>query len=291
MIEHDNAPDPLASATEAYELSDLEKLALLFATLPVEVGVPSVDAATVDVDRYAREIVARRDLPRTIEAVRGDVAELLAKDKSGHGIEHVDRVTALALGFARYEQADTSVVELTSLLHDVDDYKLFGAENAEHLTNARAILERHRIHESIGRKVLENISLMGYSKYLEGIRPKTLEGAVVSDADMCDAIGAQGIIRVFEYNASKDRPFFAKTIPPVSSELSTSEYRAAGNEHAVQHFFDKLLLIPDILMTHSGRKEGERRAKIMTSFLGELFREEDAQDWQRHLDDFLNQKG
>ena len=158
-------------------------------------------------------------MKEVFKAVRTDVADLLAADKSGHGMEHVERVSRLALDFAEKEGAELEVVEFTSLLHDVDDYKLFGTESAENLTNAKTILERHRIDKAIGQKVLTNISMMGYNKSLEGVRPKTLEWAVVSDADMCDAIGAQGLIRVFEYNASKGRPFFEKTIPPATPEV------------------------------------------------------------------------
>ncbi|HWT40474.1 MAG TPA: HD domain-containing protein [Dongiaceae bacterium] len=291
-----HSSNPIEAAIATYGLDEGEQLNLLLAVAPFYMGSPHAKlhfGQVVDVDRYARVIVAMRDTKAQqldLQTIRGEVAELLAQDKSGHGLDHVDRVTTLALTFAQQEGADQGVVELTSLLHDVDDYKLFGAESAENLTNAKTILERHKIGGDMAHHVLSNIASMGYNNYLDGRRPETLEGAVVSDADMLDAIGAQGIIRTFEYNASKGRPFFVKTIPPVSAELSAEEYRAAPNEHAVQHFFDKLLLVPDILMTKSGQKEGATRAKIMTSFLGELFREEGAENWRHHLDEFLNRK-
>lgn len=142
----------------------------------------------------------------------------------------------------------------------------------------------------MARHVLLNISTMGYNKSLEGIRPTSLEGQIVSDADMCDAIGAQGLIRVFEYNASKGRPFFDKSLPPVAPGMSAAEYKAGTNAHAVQHFFDKLLLIPDILITESGKIEGQKRSEIMEQFLHELFREEGAAEWLTYLDEFLARK-
>ncbi len=222
--------------------------------------------------------------------IRKDVAQLLDGDISGHGMDHVNRVTQLSLDLARQEGADLEVTELASLLHDTDDYKIFGRESANNLTNAKEILHRNRVDQELGRKVLEIIPSMGYNNYLDGIRPQSLEGQIVSDADMCDAIGSQGLIRVFEYNASKGRVFFNKHIPPVSAVTNADEYRSAGNDHAVQHFFDKLLLIPDILMTESGQTEGRKRAEIMVSYLRELFREEDAQNWQDHLDAFLSRK-
>jgi len=221
------------------------------------------------------------------EKVYGDVARILGSDVSGHGMAHVDRVRTLAMDFGTKEGADLDVVELTVLLHDVDDYKLFGTENAATLTNANEILHRNNIEARIAQHVLQIIPVMGYNNYLEGKRPHTTEGQSVSDADMCDAIGSQGLIRVFEYNASKGRPFFDPSIPPMPFNADADTYRASANAHAAQHFFDKLLLIPDILMTDTGRIEGQRRAEIMQAFLRELFREEAAEDWLAHLDAFL----
>lgn len=75
------------------------------------------------------------------EQIRGDVSQLLSADKSGHSIDHVDRVHRLSMEFAGFECADPGTVSLTAYLHDVDDYKLFGPESAENLTNAKTILE------------------------------------------------------------------------------------------------------------------------------------------------------
>lgn len=222
-----------------------------------------------------------------LKLIHQDVSDLLSADKSGHGIDHIDRVYRIAMDIARQEGADLDEVALTVYLHDVDDYKLFGKENAEKLTNARKLLDRYEIDKGLAERVLKNIATMGYSKSLEGVRPTSLEGQVVSDADMCDAIGAQGLIRVFEYNASKGRPFFVASIKPVGENFTAEQYRVGGNDHAVQHFFDKLLKIPGILMTESGREEGRKRAEIMEQYLRELFREEGAEEWLIHLDAFL----
>lgn len=224
------------------------------------------------------------------EKIRSEVNDVLGADTSGHSIDHVDRVVRMSMEFAEHEAADPEITSLIALLHDADDYKLFGRESAENLTNATKILDRNAIDAKIARQVLKAIPMMGYNNYLEGIRPDTIEGKIVSDADMNDAIGARGLIRVFEYNASKGRPFFDKSISPVTDELSAEEYRASPNEHAVQHFFDKLLLIPDIMMTKSGYKEAKERAIVMEEFLKEMFREEDAQEWLEYLDAFIKNK-
>jgi uncharacterized protein len=221
-----------------------------------------------------------------IADVTREVRELLAQDVSGHGMEHIERVLQLAMAFADSESADKDIVTLAVLLHDVDDYKLFGKDNADNLVNATRILDRYNVTAATKETVFTIIRSMGYNKYLEGIRPTTLEGMIVSDADMCDAIGAIGIIRTHAYALSKGNEFFDKTLAPETASFSADQYRAVKKSHSVQHFFDKLLKIPSLLMTESGKKEGAKRQEIMVAFLRELFEEEGAVAWTEYLDDF-----
>jgi uncharacterized protein len=219
-------------------------------------------------------------------AVYQDVEVLLGGDTSGHGIDHVDRVLNLAITFAEKEGADKEIVMLAALLHDVDDYKVFGEEHAEKLLNAHAVLDTYGVSDETKRSVLHIIRSMGYNKYLEGIRPDTLEGMIVSDADMCDAIGSIGILRTHAYALSKRNVFFDKDMQPEDESINVAEYKVTKKSHSVQHFFDKLLRIPAILMTDAGRAEGEKRKTIMVSFLRELFQEENSQGWLKYLNTF-----
>lgn len=124
-----------------------------------------------------------------IEEVRKQVCKLLDKDNSGHGMEHVNRVLNLSIKFAEIENANKDIVALIALLHDVDDYKLFGMESANNLTNTKNILKQCSVADNIKEQVLNAVKTIGYSKRLKGISPTTLEGMIVSDADMCDGIG------------------------------------------------------------------------------------------------------
>lgn len=130
------------------------------------------------------------------------VFEILNNDNSGHGMDHILRVKDLSLRFAKAEDANREIVEIASLLHDVDDYKIVGIENAKSLTHAKRILNKVNVSEDIQIQILNIIQNMSYSKSLKGIRPTTLEGKIVSDADMCDALGAHGIIRSIVYAVS-----------------------------------------------------------------------------------------
>lgn len=99
-----------------------------------------------------------------LEEIKNEVYELLSSDNSGHGIDHVERVLNLTLKFAKKENANKEISSLIALLHDVDDYKLFGIESAENLTNAKRIMEDCNIDEDTQKQVILELNNIGYSK-------------------------------------------------------------------------------------------------------------------------------
>ena len=187
------------------------------------------------------------------------VRELLGGDTSGHADDHVERVALLAERFASEcsESVDLQEVLLTAWLHDVDDYKLVGKAQAEKLTNAVNIM---------------------------------LAGQIVSDADMCDAIGAVGIERALVYACHHGGRIFDPAIWP-NVNLAAHEYNADGNTHDtdgfINHFFEKLLKLKDLMLTEPGRIEVENRQQIMVDFLHHYFREKNAPEWSEFLEEYL----
>lgn len=223
-----------------------------------------------------------------IEKVKKQVYELLSSDDSGHGIEHINRVLKLSLKFAREEKANEEVVALIALLHDVDDYKLFGSENSEKLPNARLFMNNANIDKDKQEQVISELNSIGYSKLLNGLRPTSIEGKIVSDADMCDAIGINGILRTFTYSTKNNKPFFDKDIFPIEN-MDASKYTRKCADSSVCHIFEKVLKLKGLMLTESGKKEIENRHKITVDILYQLFEEEDALEWKKYLDNFLNE--
>lgn len=221
-----------------------------------------------------------------MEKVKALVFELLEKDVTGHGIDHIVRVYDLALDFAQKEGADEAIVGLAALLHDVDDYKLFGVEQADKLINARKIMNEADIFEEMQNKILDIIKNMGYRNSLKGIRPTSLEGKIVSDADMCDCLGANGILRVYDYAKANNRVFFDKNILP-KENMNAEEYANNSSGSAVCHFFEKILKLKNLMLTDSGRIEAHKREKITIDFLKHIFIEENAKEWLDYLDNYL----
>lgn len=241
------------------------------------------------------EVLDRDTESRVFDLVRG----VLEGDKSGHDMGHIERVHRLAKRFAGEvdQLVNTAVVSLGALLHDVDDYKLVGREQADKLTNAISIMTEAGIDATTQDQVLTAIKNMGYKKSLRGIRPITLEGMIVSDADLCDAVGANGILRAYQHaigGIGSGIVFDRNTWP--STSIGAEEYNGVGNNtHAtdgfINHFFEKMLKVKSLMMTDPGRAEIERRDKLMIDFLRQYFHEEDAPEWSEFLDSYLAERG
>ena len=223
--------------------------------------------------------------------VENDVKILMSGDNTGHGFEHVRKVLNLAVDMAKIEGADVEIVSLASLLHDVDDYKLFGQESADNLTNAHMIMNKYNISEEVKDKVCDIIANMGYSNAMKGIRPQTLEGKIVSDADMLDAIGACGTIRCLTYALARcETVVFDENVFP-NVNMSAEEYKKPNrkSDNFINHFFEKLLKLKNMMFTQSGRQEAEKRHKIMVDFLSAFFREQKLDNWLKYLQNFESQ--
>lgn len=221
-----------------------------------------------------------------IEDVEKRVFDLLNKDDSGHGMDHINRVLELSLKFCEKEGASKEIVSLIALLHDVDDHKLFGMESAKNLTNARRIMKEAGVDENIQEDVCTSLNCIGYSKSLKGIRPSKIEGKIVSDADMCDVLGATGIIRVYTYSMKNEKPFFDKDIFPIE-DMTAEKYTGKCADSSVCHLFEKILKLKDLMLTESGKEEAKSRHQIIVDFLYHLFDEENVPEWTKYLDDYL----
>ena len=222
-----------------------------------------------------------------IELIQKEVHKLLNTDDSGHAMDHINRVLSLSLKFAKKENADEKIVSLIALLHDVDDYKLFGNQNAEELTNAKNIMNNVGIEKNVQEKVIASLKSIGYSNALKGLRPTLLEGQIVSDADMCDALGVNGIIRTYKYSLKHSKPFFDKNVFPIEN-MSAEKYTRKCSDSSVCHLFEKVLKLKKLMLTNSGKKEAEKRHEIVVNVLYNLFDEEDAPDWKSYLDNYLS---
>lgn len=207
-----------------------------------------------------------------IEYIKNAVFELLKNNSNGHDDKHVFRVYETAMRFCDdIPTANRDLVAAAALLHDCDDYKLFGEESERLLTNTRRILSGSGFDNDFCEHCINIVKTIGYSKRLKGIEAYGLEGAIVSDADMCDASGAIGMVRAIEYRTGSGKPFFDPECLP--KELDADTYRNSGVDPTITHFFNKILRLRDICLTEPGRKYAEQKHQFVVSFIKTYFDE------------------
>lgn len=225
-----------------------------------------------------------------IELVKKEVFNLM-ETASGHSFDHIERVYKMALFLAEQEGGDKEVIALASLLHDADDYKFVGQAQASLLLNAKKIMQKACIIPETQQKVCDIIGTMGYSNRLKGIYPQSLEGRIVSDADMLDAMGAMAIVRTLEYGLSRGGVVFNPKVFP-DENLNANKYQKMANEQepCINHFFDKLLKLRGLLFTKTAREEGACRHQLMLDFLVAFFKENQAPNWQAYLETYLKRQ-
>jgi uncharacterized protein len=94
---------------------------------------------------------------------------------------------------------------------------------------------------------------------------------VVQDADRLDAIGAIGIARAFTYGGFKNRVLYDPAIPPVEN-MSKEAYKNT-TAPTINHFYEKLLLLKDLMKTESGRSMAQQRHDFMLNYLDQFYKE------------------
>ena len=196
----------------------------------------------------------------------------MAQDKTGHNIQHLERVVANAqrLIAAESQPIKTSIVLAAAWLHDIVDDKVTTnpaqarREVAELLIKAGATLpERDAILEIMDRQ--------SFSKNLQERQSLSLEGQVVQDADRLDALGAIGIARTFYYGGSRGNDLYNDLPPRDLSQLSQEDYRQ--NQSSLAHFDEKLLKLADLMNTASGRALAQERTAFMHQYLAQFWAE------------------
>ncbi len=190
---------------------------------------------------------------------------------SAHDWFHIDRVRRNALQFAREEQADSQIVELASLLHDIADWKFHGGDESAGPLAARAWLERQQVDTVTLEAVCEIVSQVSFKGAGVPTDMSTLEGKCVQDADRLDAIGAIGIARAFSFGGSLHRPLYDHAVPPEWHE-SFAAYKSNSGS-TVNHFYEKLLLLKDRMQTSAGQRLAVERHHFMETFLTQFFAE------------------
>ena len=205
-----------------------------------------------------------------IEKTKEFVKNKLYGEGSGHDWFHIERVYNLAKYIAQKENANFFIVEMTALLHDIDDWK-FSKSNDSNTTVTEKFLKSIEVDEESFKTIIKIIQTISYKGGIVDSTQHTLEGKIVQDADRLDAIGAIGIARTFAYGGHKNRPIYDPSIKPMDFK-DLNEVKNAEN-HTINHFYEKLLKLKDLMNTDTAKEIAEKRHKFMEDFLEEFYSE------------------
>lgn len=207
----------------------------------------------------------------TIENTVAFVKEKLEGAEAGHDWYHIERVWKLSKKIAATEDCNQEVVELSALLHDIADPKFHNGDETIAPKIARAFLEEQQVSEKVIEKVLFIIKNISFKNRSEVPAELPVELKIVQDADRIDAIGAIGIGRTFNFGGFKNNPMYDPEIQP-SLNMSKDEYKKS-NGTTINHFYEKLLLLKDLMNTAKGKELAQERHDYMLGFLDQFYKE------------------
>jgi uncharacterized protein len=177
---------------------------------------------------------------------------------NSHDYHHILRVLSNTNRILQTEQKthsdvayDTLALFLAALLHDVGDHKYARAGEDAGNQVSTLLLERGAPSE-LALKVQTIVKHVGYTNETKNpqsvidVLAKYPELAIVQDADRLDAIGAVGVARCFAFGGAK------KQGQPMAA--------------ALEHFEEKLVKLPDMMKTDSGREMARERKRALVEF-------------------------
>ncbi len=204
-----------------------------------------------------------------IEKTISFVKDIFEKEYSGHDYFHTMRVYNMATRLAESENANLLMVQLAALLHDVDDMKL-SPETSEGKDRAVSFMRENLVDEEMIETVVKIISQISFAGSGTTV-PDTIEGKCVQDADRLDAVGALGIARAFAYGGNHNRIMYDPDILP-RTNMSKEEYYS-DKSTTINHFYEKLFLLTDLMNTETAKKIAKKRHEFMENYIDEFLNE------------------
>ena len=199
------------------------------------------------------------------------VKKTLSGAEGGHDWFHIERVWKNAKLIASGEECDWEVVELAALLHDIADSKFHGGDEEIGPRKAREYLTAAGIDSKKANHIVAIIENVSFKGGHNARNHSSIELDIVQDADRLDAIGAIGIARTFNYGGFKNRAIYDPSIAP-NLNMTKEEYKKS-TAPTINHFYEKLLLLKDLMNTESGKRIAEQRHQYMEGFLNQFYNE------------------
>jgi uncharacterized protein len=189
----------------------------------------------------------------------------LKNDDPSHDWPHVGRVASSARALAKTEAVNVECMLASVYCHDLINLPKDHPERKEASTlsakEALPLLKASGFTEEEIKTITQAVIEHSFSK---GLKPSSKEAALLQDADRLDALGAIGILRCASVNTIMKSKYYDPFDPfAASREFDDKKFM-------VDHYSVKLFKLPELMNTHAGRIEGEKRVVMMKGFLQQL---------------------
>lgn len=199
------------------------------------------------------------------------VKKTLAGAEAGHDWFHIERVYKNALHINLTEKGDELIVAMAALLHDIADPKFNDGDEEIGPKMAGDFLGTLGLDPGQIGHVQQIIRNLSYKASLGAVNFQSKELDIVQDADRLDAIGAIGIARAFTYGGYKNRVLYDPEIAP-KLNMSKEEYKSSTTP-TLNHFYEKLLKLKDLMKTSTGKEIAAQRHDFMLVYLDHFYKE------------------
>ncbi|WP_342387328.1 HD domain-containing protein [Salinicoccus bachuensis] len=205
-----------------------------------------------------------------IEDAKAQVYDFHSSDSTGHDYWHVMRVYNNARMIQSQEGGDRFIIEVAALFHDMIDYKLTDDEHAQ-LDGIKAFLSRRGVGADVIERITHAMQAVSFKGGNNTVAVESVEDAIVQDADRLDALGAVGIARTFIYGGNKRHELYHPD-RAAREDLTFEQYSQEDNT-MINHFYEKLLRLKNLMHTDTARSVAEERHRFMEMYLEQFYQE------------------
>jgi uncharacterized protein len=199
-----------------------------------------------------------------LEQLYGIVKARMATDPA-HDLGHLCRVAVWTARLGAPEGVPARLAVAAALLHDVVNVPKGHPDRAK--ASALSADVAREVLPPLGFTPGEVEDVAGAVRdhsFTRGAVPASALGRVLQDADQLEALGALGVFRCLVTGAALGAEFFDAD-DPWAARRALDDRR-----FSLDHFFVKLLRLPETLHTDAGRAEARRRVRTMHAFLHAL---------------------
>ncbi|MCC6619803.1 MAG: HD domain-containing protein [Deltaproteobacteria bacterium] len=209
-------------------------------------------------------LIARDD---ALSALLASVRARLDDDPA-HDLAHCLRVALWAIELGRPLGVDPREAIAAALMHDVVNVPKDHPDRhrASELSAdvVRAELPAFAFGPDAVARIADAVRDHSYSR---GATPEGPLGRALQDADRLEALGALGLFRCISTGARMGARYFHDEDP------WARDRPLDDRAYSLDHFFKKLLLLPDTMLTEGGRLEARRRAAFLEATIAAVAHE------------------